>query len=1379
MFRLYKLYSLYVNNMASGLTKPREWCLCGKLPRAVLHIPMNRSQRCEMCGLARRPRASGVGSCSEKDAMLSSKRQKTLLERRCAEEQKKCKDVRVKVAVRAKKPNLRTSCKATCVKCDRRPKTVNGGSGGEGTSAGGQEQAKNKVLSCRCRLYPTPKRMSSRCTDRQQVPSSSVPSASPTPPPPSPSSSEPPREEVPYLVAMAHEMFSKPNHLRRSATVLVSDFIPLSSPITDRSGGAISKRSSCTSTPPCVDTKISVNTREKGGGLEPPQTRDSLDAETELATQFCPFEHYDGPSEDALVVDNARYMLHRRRSLHIEPRLDLPNTRIGTNGFQPRSVNGSTSPSPREEQLASTINTFSASQDESALNRHPGGVWKTPNQTASERSDSSKNRSLSSDCSTPSILQKNFTFSDAPEDEVKSNSNEQSPASIMNTVFWTPKSTTDNSHDEHIIENLELSELKMSKLSIENHGTSSSVNEVRNNLPVISVNKLEIDKEYSKVFSTQQCREWDLNRKVGCSPRVTINNKYSARELIKETISKSHLTCGKGNRSQNMKSPNPLQNRPGKSGCKLHGYPKDFPEKLLTELLLNKKSGSALRLKLNSVRRELSEKQLKGRNSGEKYQENVSENIDKSTKQKLQKESPKENLEKKISSKPISQLENSNKKSISNIDRKCSSQVSCIKEKESTKAKSPFKSHALGTSDPSDIFGCKNKESLKPRIQNPRRQELKRKINYQPETKSKSTLEESPKKEAKVAPRDGIPILMQRNAIVAYTQLVVKACETVFHICGELPKLEMVAFVMEKEVFNTHITEIFEYDPALLYEFRMPDIAPSELAHIDPSDHYKLQTKGSGDESSNETPIAHDTTPKGFGRPNKQFKNNGSPCQPVWAVRPLKYRRRNIQFEELELSFNEASLIQAEEIITNLFKDNNSTQSNMLGIGTEERESLTSVEAKTPLPIKIINCDYAKREEVVNDKHLKLIPSTENSEINSMESNPYEAQIEVKLLEGNPNKSLKEYTPELSHDIRKRIDICLERKLKKMMTKPLKLLNSRKENSVSEFLEPLTNKFSISTDEKSTSRHGSVAETNPSTDKYALREYSRKTDNKKEESVAGAPNKMSHKMHFAPCNLKPNTKPRSQQSKPLRLIDNLVSSRGSELNYLLMLETDSEPHSEPIFTQRKTLYNGLPPVDWQVISLGTPGSKNYVKNYQKKYSGQKFRCPIYKCKDSLTSQSFYDHFVRVHKRRASLNYLSLEDCHRLVEGLPKQVFFNSDLFGKGNCFVTILLYSSVSQESSQPIRDYPMVLLAAELPIGYFFWLVGYSLSSSNFLVELTVCDPSEKVGRSRVIMPRDILEHQDPQRFHPTSKDHLLLKVSHKKYRFQISLVVKESSEL
>ncbi|EDW53781.1 GM19859 [Drosophila sechellia] len=48
MFRFYKLYSLYMNNMASGPAGQREWCLCEKLPRAVLHIPVNHRQICQV-----------------------------------------------------------------------------------------------------------------------------------------------------------------------------------------------------------------------------------------------------------------------------------------------------------------------------------------------------------------------------------------------------------------------------------------------------------------------------------------------------------------------------------------------------------------------------------------------------------------------------------------------------------------------------------------------------------------------------------------------------------------------------------------------------------------------------------------------------------------------------------------------------------------------------------------------------------------------------------------------------------------------------------------------------------------------------------------------------------------------------------------------------------------------------------------------------------------------------------------------------------------------------------------------------------------------------------------------------------------------------------
>jgi len=161
---------------------------------------------------------------------------------------------------------------------------------------------------------------------------------------------------------MAHNVFNPKNSpLQNYNNLFVSNFIPLQSPITDTFGGAISKRSRNSIRPPrshrsrplpplskvltnILSSQNSTDDREMGGGLSSSNCKDSQSTDSELASQFCPFDHYEGPSEDALVVNNARYMLHRPKSLHIEPRQDLRNNRIESLNFQLSSTKDTKSP---------------------------------------------------------------------------------------------------------------------------------------------------------------------------------------------------------------------------------------------------------------------------------------------------------------------------------------------------------------------------------------------------------------------------------------------------------------------------------------------------------------------------------------------------------------------------------------------------------------------------------------------------------------------------------------------------------------------------------------------------------------------------------------------------------------------------------------------------------------------------------------------------------------------------------------------------------------------------------------------------------------------------------------------------------------------------
>ncbi|XP_030377181.1 uncharacterized protein LOC115626068 [Scaptodrosophila lebanonensis] len=359
MFRFYKLYSLYLNKMS-----PMEWCLCEKLPRAVLHIPLTADKKCDLCGLPRRPR-SGNSSSSDEEG---ERRQRMLAERRRAEEACKGK-VRVKVAMSAKKPKP----SKTCGKC--------GGTQKLATCQVNESNVNHKVYAGRFGHYKKPKRlpMGSMAgqTSRGEAggaepngllqekpqqqeelpPRRSIPNTR------THESLWEPTSDMPRLVAMAHEVFNRPMHMRQRyySSLFVSDFIPLTKPITDRTCGAISKRRTggrafmehrSRPLPPLSkvladmresrerEEELEANMRASGGGLAQPTTSIPSSA---YSTQFLPFNSYEGPSEDALVVQSARSLLSRPNSLHITPRTDLPCTRLPT--FESESSSNCSSPS--------------------------------------------------------------------------------------------------------------------------------------------------------------------------------------------------------------------------------------------------------------------------------------------------------------------------------------------------------------------------------------------------------------------------------------------------------------------------------------------------------------------------------------------------------------------------------------------------------------------------------------------------------------------------------------------------------------------------------------------------------------------------------------------------------------------------------------------------------------------------------------------------------------------------------------------------------------------------------------------------------------------------------------------------------------------------
>nr|XP_044250779.1 uncharacterized protein LOC108063145 [Drosophila takahashii] len=1107
MFRFYKLYSLYMNNMTSGLTRPREWCLCEKLPRAVLHIPVNRHLLCEVCGLARRPQA-GLASSSDEDADV----QRNLPEQRHAEEPKKGQVSRVKVAIRAKKPKDKRCCRTSCVKCGGLARAE---AGQEGTGTGGPEEVKSKVYAGRHGLYSKPRGMPRRQQEpTAPPPSSPSPPSSPraAPPPPTPPPPPPLSGSPPSLVAMAHDVFSRTNHLSQNYSHLfVSNFIPLQSPITDTFGGAISKRNppprSHRSRPLPPLSKILTNNqkeldnREKGGGLGRTKSRDSLDIANELASQFCPFERYEGPSEDALVENSARQLLHRPKSLFIEPRQDLPNNRIE-----------SLSRSNEGNENLSGIFFMTKSVRENLI--------KTINQIGFDCSTSS-NKSSSTNLNYHSPIHQQTVQETLAEKYERLQAERSSiMTSIMDQLFSLQAESSEEDKVEKTPEMDEL-DLTINNLSPEDPETGSLLSDVSTEQTVISSNKTKPYQDYTKLFSK------------------TLSNSSWEREFIKVEDS-SPNTTEKESQSISLK-------------CGRCGNVKQNSEQDL------KKNIGASRIPRN-------EKNIMEGKTGPVI--NVR---------------PRNNTSKK--------------------------QEEYLKKKDIR----PKDANLIRTRIPVNSFGvCRYKEPS---------------TNWG----------------------------------------VVKTFEIISHMCREIPKLQVATFARDlmntgKVIFSYIKESLVTDQPTMsLYEFRLPDINPNELQSYRNQDVFESQSEH----------VKWDT------------KDN-----------------------DLDSSRKEQN---------------------------EKRES-----------------EFETKTRKNNSLDFNIMPKE---------------QKDIPQDRSNQEKPLKSYSSsKLSYDIRRQIDKSMQLKLKKMMSKPIKLLNSAEAGSVVKFLEPFTNRLGVS------------EENNQNASQISLKQNSEMERNRihkdsEEYGVLSHASETLKEFHLS--------------QKPLRLITNMSSSSDYESKCLHMgcrSENDSDAASEPIMTYRTTEYEGLPPLNWQVISMGSARLKESIEDLSE--SEEEYVCPVYKCGNLLKSKTFASHFEQFHRHKTATNALPQEYCHRIVEGLPKQFFFDGDLLTKGNSFVSLLLYSSLKKESSFPLREYPLALLAApqkvnnKHPTGIFFWLVGYPLGA-KLVAKLTVYDPLEQVGRSRIIKPRDLSREQDPRRFHSNCRDHLLITVPYKKQRrFQISVVIDEKSE-
>ncbi|XP_043641361.1 uncharacterized protein LOC122611980 [Drosophila teissieri] len=1270
MFRFYKLYSLYMNNMASGLTWPREWCLCEKLPRAVLHIPVNRHLLCQVCGLARRPEA-GHTSSSDDDADQGTKRQMSILEQRHVEEPKKGQVTRVKVAIRGKKPKAKRSCRTNCLKC-----------GGLARAEAGQEcteapkEVKSKLYPGRHGLYSKPKGM----PRRQLVPKApppSTPSTSPTlsPSPSSPPSptapprsprlaAESPRSEMPSLVAMAHTVFNPKNHLLHNySNIFVSNFIPLHSPITDTFGGAISKRSRNSTRPPrshrsrplpplskvltnILSSQDSTDGRELGGGLGSANSKDSQTTDSELASQFCPFEQYEGPSEDALVGNSARYLLHRPKSLHIEPRQDLPNNRIESLHFKAKDI-----PNPMADNLPGILfMTHSVRKN----------LLTAINKIGNECLSSGNTSPLNHLSSKPEVMQQ-ATPENKPEEK------SSIMASIMDQVSCSEAydSPHGNCEDDQIPELEDISK-SFSDMFFEDAETVSLKSDVSNEQTVFSSNKINHYEDYSKpVSNTLSSSNWERfnDRKDDCAK-------------AKPTLYKC-ARCGQQK---------PRKDMVAKIKTEVSRIPRKFDVSIKTdtkETRLNKKLGIAIKQRLNSVR-SLSEVQEfikveheKKKSPGIADQGEIPEIFRENL--RIPKPGATEDI-KKVS---ILRGQSIN----TNIQRR--GQRICHKDSEASQT--PFKIHRtfkyLNLNAKEDkIAHIANHKSLG--FNNPAI------INDQPRNTLSKIHHECHRKRSRIALKDKNILRSQipdnnfhlcRHKEPSTNWEVIQIFETVSHQCQEIPRIQVATFARELLDIG-HITHGYikeknlpDYAPSL-FEFRMPDISPNELQS------YRNPGESSENNSGSGTPIPHKASPKKLPLAEQPKIHHCLSDNHMSQSKYCKPQTKNLKWHTSDI----------------------------------ELESLRKLE--NPLKESNPSTDIT----AANDTFSRSKENKENSK--------------VPLYQGKKYNSSK-----LSNEIRKQIDKSLQLKIKKIMSKPIKLLRSTDSDSVEKFVEPFTNKLSFS------------EEYNLSSLRSPLHQSEAVSNKNKNTASSSSSNEIS------------------SSQKPLSLLANLYSPNHSDLQGLTMeskMETDCDTASELEMSCKTSDYEGLPPLNWQVISIDSANSNNTANDASESTLEEEYYCPIYMCGCLIKSNTFASHFKRDHGGRSY--------CHQVVEGLPKQFSFDVDLLTKGNTFVALFLYNSLTKERSLPMRNHPLALLAApqegkDDPLtGVLFWLIGCN-SCAKLLAKLTVYDPLDGIARSRIIRPRDLSQNQDPRGFPSSSKDHLLITVPHKQRTFQISVVIDE----
>ncbi|KAH8394288.1 hypothetical protein KR215_001526 [Drosophila sulfurigaster] len=442
MFRLYELYSLYSQNKM--YRSSTLWCLCEKLPRSILHVAPTPKVWCEVCGRRRRPQACSTSSSDEEKPEAEHRQP---VQRVVKETDAYVMPQKLNKAV--KKPKT-VYLNSNCLKCGRQSKP----------SSIVQQEPKvkdstsNKVYMGRHGHYRKPKRLHAK-RHAEMINNYVEPMAPPPPPSPPPSNSppvngsesvwEPPDNNMPKPVAFAQNGFTRPPRDTQPKTLLVSDFIPLDKPITDVASGAISKRPSlhrplCShysrALPPLsrVVSQILVDhkVRAKGGGLPAKQ---NVSKDSSCASQFSPFNSYEGPSEDALVGPGVRQMLLQPRALHIQSRNHLPSTKLSTFDSDPSSECSTSSghfdmpTAPPTERQCHSYTVGPSLQMREMMN------------TVAQSGLSDNSASSSSQKSTNSTLpgrQESVRSCDDEEPELtkKSNDADMGPTAIMEKLLW-------------------------------------------------------------------------------------------------------------------------------------------------------------------------------------------------------------------------------------------------------------------------------------------------------------------------------------------------------------------------------------------------------------------------------------------------------------------------------------------------------------------------------------------------------------------------------------------------------------------------------------------------------------------------------------------------------------------------------------------------------------------------------------------------------------------------------------------------------------------------------------------------------------------------------------------------------------------------------